>query len=136
LEENLSAIFVGESGNQGKASQIYVPSRTFKRRTKGRDRCYDFLNTFTEKFGVLTQKKAKLSKILIITLVFQKNANFFAENCQKSQKIVITTSTPGQTNERSDKWPSDFFCPSTQNGEPQNPEAAQTARYPSAPGKA
>jgi hypothetical protein len=24
-----------------------------------------------------------------------KNANFFAENCQKSQKIVIITSTPG-----------------------------------------
>jgi hypothetical protein len=31
---------------------------------------------------------------LIITLVFDKNANFFAENCQKSQKIVIITSTP------------------------------------------
>jgi hypothetical protein len=30
-------------------------------------------------------------------LVFEKNANFFAENCQKSQKIVIITSTPGQT---------------------------------------
>jgi hypothetical protein len=27
-------------------------------------------------------------------LVFEKNANFFAENCQKSQKIVIITSTP------------------------------------------
>jgi hypothetical protein len=31
---------------------------------------------------------------LIITLVFQKNANFFAENCRKSPKIVIITSTP------------------------------------------
>jgi hypothetical protein len=30
----------------------------------------------------------------IITLVFEKNANFFAENWQKSQKIVILTSTP------------------------------------------
>jgi hypothetical protein len=29
-----------------------------------------------------------------MTLVFEKNANFFAENCQKSQKIVIITSTP------------------------------------------
>jgi hypothetical protein len=29
-----------------------------------------------------------------VTLVFDKNANFFAENCQKSQKIVIITSTP------------------------------------------
>jgi hypothetical protein len=28
-------------------------------------------------------------------LVFEKNANFFAEICQKSQKIVIITSTPG-----------------------------------------
>jgi hypothetical protein len=45
----------------------------------------------------LTQNKAKLCKILIITLVFEKNANFFAENRQKSQKIVIITSTPGHT---------------------------------------
>jgi hypothetical protein len=29
-------------------------------------------------------------------LVFEKNANFFAENGQKSQKIVIITSTPGR----------------------------------------
>jgi hypothetical protein len=31
-------------------------------------------------------------------LVFEKNANFFAENWRKSQKIVIITSTPGQKN--------------------------------------
>jgi hypothetical protein len=30
-----------------------------------------------------------------MTLVFDKNANFFAENWQKSQKIAIITSTPG-----------------------------------------
>jgi hypothetical protein len=64
------------------------------------DRCYDFLNIFAEKFSkkleFLTQNKAKLCKILIITLVYEKNANFFAENCQKSQKIVIITSTPGR----------------------------------------
>jgi hypothetical protein len=30
-----------------------------------------------------------------MTLVFEKNANFFAENCQNSQKIVIITSIPG-----------------------------------------
>jgi hypothetical protein len=42
----------------------------------------------------LTQNKAKLFKILILTLVIEKNANFFVENCQKSQKIVIITSTP------------------------------------------
>jgi hypothetical protein len=43
----------------------------------------------------LTQDKAKLAKNLIITLVFEKNANIFAENWQKSQKIVIITSAPG-----------------------------------------
>jgi hypothetical protein len=31
---------------------------------------------------------------MIITLVFEKNANFFAENGRKSQKIVSITSTP------------------------------------------
>jgi hypothetical protein len=34
------------------------------------------------------------AKIVIITLVFEKNDIFFAENWQKSQKIVIITSTP------------------------------------------
>jgi hypothetical protein len=43
----------------------------------------------------LTQNKAKLCKKFIITLVFEKNSNFFAENGQKSQKIVIITSVPG-----------------------------------------
>jgi hypothetical protein len=42
----------------------------------------------------LTQNKAKLCKKFIITLVFEKNANFFAKNWRKSQKIVILTSTP------------------------------------------
>jgi hypothetical protein len=41
------------------------------------------------------QNKAKLCKNWTITLVFEKSANFFAENCRKSQKIVIITSTPG-----------------------------------------
>jgi hypothetical protein len=40
--------------------------------------------------------KLKYAKILIITLVFEKNANFFTENRQKSQKIVIITSTPDE----------------------------------------
>jgi predicted secreted acid phosphatase len=61
---------------------------------------YDFKNIFAEKksakkLAFLTQNKAKLCKMLIITLDFEKNANFFAENWQKSQKIVIITSTPG-----------------------------------------
>jgi hypothetical protein len=46
----------------------------------------------------LTQNKAKLCKNLIMTLVFEKNAKFFDENRQKSQKIVIITSTPGGKN--------------------------------------
>jgi hypothetical protein len=54
-----------------------------------------FKNIFAEKITFLTQTKAKLCEILITTLVFEKNANFFAENCRKSEKIVIITSTPG-----------------------------------------
>jgi hypothetical protein len=34
---------------------------------------------------------------MIITLVFKKNANVFAENWQKSRKIVIITSTDAAT---------------------------------------
>jgi hypothetical protein len=49
----------------------------------------------TKKLAFLTENKAKLFNKLIITLVFEKNANFFAEKYQKSQKIVIITSTPG-----------------------------------------
>jgi hypothetical protein len=38
------------------------------------------------------QTTASFCKNLIITLFFEKNAHFFAENCRKSQKIVIITS--------------------------------------------
>jgi hypothetical protein len=54
---------------------------------------------FAKKMAFLTRNKAKLCKILIITLVFEKNANFFADNCPKSQKIVIIASTPGELSE-------------------------------------
>jgi hypothetical protein len=58
-----------------------------------------FKNIFAEnsakKLAFLTHNKAKICKFWIITLFFEKNANFFAKNCQKSQKIVIITSTPG-----------------------------------------
>jgi hypothetical protein len=37
------------------------------------------------------------AKIVIRTLVFEKNAKFFAENCPNSQKIVIITLTPDWT---------------------------------------
>jgi hypothetical protein len=48
-------------------------------------RCYDFLNIFAEKFsekiGDFVSKQSQILKTnLIITLVFEKNANFFAEN--------------------------------------------------------
>jgi hypothetical protein len=47
-----------------------------------------------KKLAFLT-KQSQILKKMIITLVFKKNANFFAENEEKSQKIVIITSTPG-----------------------------------------
>jgi hypothetical protein len=47
-----------------------------------------FRRKIQQKLAFLTQNKAKLCKIFIITLVFEKNANF-------SPKIVIITSTPG-----------------------------------------
>jgi hypothetical protein len=47
-----------------------------------------------KKVPFLTQNKGKLCKLLIITLVFEKNANVFAENWRKLAKIVIITSTP------------------------------------------
>jgi hypothetical protein len=50
---------------------------------------------FATKLAFLTQNKAKYWKKLITTLVFQKNAKFFAKNWEKLPKIVIITSTPG-----------------------------------------
>jgi hypothetical protein len=61
------------------------------------DRCYDFENIFAKKLAFLTQNKAKLCKNLIIAVVFENNANIFAEKCRKSPKIVIITSAPGHT---------------------------------------
>jgi hypothetical protein len=60
-----------------------------------------FLKYFCRKIGVFGSNKAKLCKMLIIiTLVFEKNAIYFTENCQKLQKIVIITSTPDWANFR------------------------------------
>jgi hypothetical protein len=50
---------------------------------------------FAKKLAFLTQNRAKLCKIVIITLVFDTKRHFFAKKWQKSQKIVIITSTPG-----------------------------------------
>jgi hypothetical protein len=49
-----------------------------------RDRCYDFKKYFRRK--------------ILVPAFFAQNAKFFAENWQKSQKIVITTSTPDWSN--------------------------------------
>jgi hypothetical protein len=50
-----------------------------------------------KKSAFFTHSKGNFAKKVIITLVFEKNANFFAENWEKSQKIVIITSVPGHT---------------------------------------
>jgi hypothetical protein len=62
-----------------------------------------------QKNGVFAKNKAKLCKNGIITLVFEKNANFFAENWQKLQKIVIITSTPEQMIFLFDKMTDNYF---------------------------
>jgi hypothetical protein len=48
--------------------------------------------------GFFTQNKAKLCEFFLITLDFEKNANFFAENWQKKKKIVVITSSPDWVN--------------------------------------
>jgi hypothetical protein len=47
-----------------------------------------------KKLAFLLQLLLVFAKIVIITLVFEKSANFLAENWEKSQKLVIITSTP------------------------------------------
>jgi hypothetical protein len=42
-----------------------------------------------KKLAFFAQSKAKFCKYWIITLFLDKNTNFFADNGQKSQKIVI-----------------------------------------------
>jgi hypothetical protein len=63
-----------------------------------RDRCYDFKKISIkngEKIAFLFKiHTASVCELWIIALVFKKNANVFAENWRKSQKIVIITSTP------------------------------------------
>jgi hypothetical protein len=75
-----------------------------------------------QKLEFLTQNKAKLCKILIITLIFEKNDNFFAENCRKSQKIVIITSTRGHyKNLMSNSLPGTACKPFRLRGPPKSP---------------
>jgi hypothetical protein len=63
------------------------------------DRCYDYVFKYfrrkiQQKMAFLTENKAELPKILIITLVFEKTPIFSPKFGKKSQKIVIITSTP------------------------------------------
>jgi hypothetical protein len=44
--------------------------------------------------GFFCSNYREFCKNFIVTLVFEKNASFFAEKWQKSQKIVSKTSTP------------------------------------------
>jgi hypothetical protein len=46
-----------------------------------------FAEKIGEKLAFLTKNKAKLFKNLIITLVFEKNADFLAQNFQNSRKL-------------------------------------------------
>jgi hypothetical protein len=58
--------------------------------------------SLAKKLAFSTLIKAEIVQNLIITLVFEKNADCFAESCRKSQKIVIITPTPGQQQVSSD----------------------------------
>jgi hypothetical protein len=84
------------SGSQGTLAYEPLPGITFY--GYFRDQCYDFKKIFAKnlakKWHFLLKLLLVFEKKLIMTLVFEKNANF--ENWQKSQKIVTITSTPGQ----------------------------------------
>jgi uncharacterized membrane-anchored protein len=54
-----------------------------------------FAENLAKIFAFFAQTTVSFCKNVIITLFFEKNAIFFAKNRQKSQKIVIITSTPG-----------------------------------------
>jgi hypothetical protein len=45
-------------------------------------------------FLLLCSTTASIRKKIILTLVFDRNANYFIHNWQKSQNIAIITSTP------------------------------------------
>jgi hypothetical protein len=61
------------------------------------DRCCDSLNIFAEKFGdqigvfLFKTKLNYVCKKLIITLVFEKNNNFFDDNCNHNIKTNMAT---------------------------------------------
>jgi hypothetical protein len=56
-----------------------------------RDQCYDFLNIFAEKnrakkLAFLPLSAASFCKNVIITLVFEENANFFRRKLAKNRR--------------------------------------------------
>jgi hypothetical protein len=59
--------------------------------TVTRGRCYDFFlispKISAKKLAFLTQNKAKICEILIITLVFEKNANFLPKIVKNRRKL-------------------------------------------------
>jgi hypothetical protein len=67
---------------------------------QGRVRCYNFYNIFAKKLAkkleLFTQTTASICKKIDHNILgfFLEKRHFFVENCQKSQKIVIITSTP------------------------------------------
>jgi hypothetical protein len=65
--------------------------------SKTRDRCYDFKNIFAKKFAtkLFLLKLLPFCKKIVHNIGFGEKRQFFAENWQKSQKLVIITSTPG-----------------------------------------
>jgi hypothetical protein len=76
-------------GRRGAVVILYTPTtKDCRFDSPAWDRCYDFLNKFNEKNGVFLLKLLLVfEKIVILTLFFEKNANFFAKNWGKSQKI-------------------------------------------------
>jgi hypothetical protein len=76
-----------------------LPCRVLKRGPNlSLDRCYDFKNILAEKFGenicIFCLNCCYFLQKFDHNIGFWENANFFAENLQKSQKIVIIASTP------------------------------------------
>jgi hypothetical protein len=59
------------------------------------------LKRFSLKVAFLTHEKAKLRKNLIVTLVFEKNANLFREKCRNLQKIVTQNAALVEKNDNS-----------------------------------
>jgi hypothetical protein len=70
--------------------QIFAYVSSNKRKTTTLDQCYDFYICSPKnsaKNGILTQNKAKLCKILVITLVFETSANFLPKIVENRRKL-------------------------------------------------